>query len=325
MFRRFLTTVALAATVLPLHAADMPKELNFGIIATESTGALRQMWQPLVDDMSKQLGIKVNAFFAPDYAGVIEGMRFNKVQLGWFGNKSAIEAVDRAGGEVFAQQVDADGAPGYWSLLITHKDSGITSMDQVLKNKGKYTLGMGDPQSTSGFLVPGYYLFTQNDINPKTHFSTVRNANHETNIMAVLNRQVDVATNNTEQLDKLKQTFPERYAQIRVLWRSPLIPKDPLVWRKDMPDELKSRVRAFIVGYGKNEREKAILKAIYNTGSFRASSDAQLLPTRQLELARVKNKIEDDTTLSATEKKTQLDDVNAKLADLNRQLAATDK
>ena len=55
-------------------------------------------------------------FIAPDYAGVIEAMRFNKVHIAWFGNKSAIEAVNRAGGEVFVQTVDVTGNPGYWSL-----------------------------------------------------------------------------------------------------------------------------------------------------------------------------------------------------------------
>ena len=54
-------------------------------------------------------------------------MRFNKVQVAWYGNKSAMEAVDRANGEVFAQMVTADGSPGYWSLLIAHKDSPLKS------------------------------------------------------------------------------------------------------------------------------------------------------------------------------------------------------
>ncbi len=53
---------------------------------------LKTAWQPLIDDLSEALGVQVRPFFASDYAGIIEGMRFNKVQLGWFGNKSAIEA-----------------------------------------------------------------------------------------------------------------------------------------------------------------------------------------------------------------------------------------
>lgn len=71
--------------------------------------------------MEKKLGVKVNAFFAPDYAGIIQGMRFNKVDIAWYGNLSAMEAVDRANGQVFAQTVAADGSPGYWSVLIVNK------------------------------------------------------------------------------------------------------------------------------------------------------------------------------------------------------------
>lgn len=140
----------------PAHAQEL-REINFGIISTESSQNLRQDWQPILDDMAKKTGIKVNAFFAPDYAGIIEGMRFNKVHVAWFGNKSAMEAVDRASGEVFAQMVNADGTQGYYSHLIAHKDSPIKTLDDVLKNGKSLTFGNGDPNSTSGFLVPGYY------------------------------------------------------------------------------------------------------------------------------------------------------------------------
>src|SRR3546814_2791869 len=99
------------------------EELNFGIISTESTQNLKSSWDPFLADMEKKLGVPVNAFFAPDYAGIIQAMRFDKVDVAWYGNKSAMEAVDRAGGEVFVQTVAADGSPGYWSVLITHKDN----------------------------------------------------------------------------------------------------------------------------------------------------------------------------------------------------------
>ena len=135
-------------------------------------------------------------------------MRFKKVDLAWFGNKSAIEAVDRANGEVFAQVVAPDGA-GYKSVLITHRDSSFTSFDDVLKRGKEINFGIGDPNSTSGFAVPSYYVFALNRIDAKTHFKTVRSANHETNLMAVLNKQLDVATCNTEQLYVFKNRMPD--------------------------------------------------------------------------------------------------------------------
>lgn len=91
-------TLVAAAIGLSM-TASWAQEINFGFISTESSQNLKSDWQPLIDDMEKQTGLKVKAFFASDYAGIIEGMRFNKVQIAWMGNKSAMEAVDRANGE----------------------------------------------------------------------------------------------------------------------------------------------------------------------------------------------------------------------------------
>ncbi len=317
MLRTIKSLLAIAAIALAgaAHAAEL-KELNFGIIATEKAGALRQMWEPFLDDMSKAVGVKVNGFYATDYAGIIEAQRFNKVQIAWYGNKSAIDAVDRASGEVFVQFVDLDGTPGYYSYIITHKDSGITSLDQVLKNGKSYSFGIGDPQSTSGTLVPTYYVFTMNNLDPKTHFKVTRSSNHEGNFLAVLNKQVDVATSNSEQTQKMKEKSPERLEQIRILWTSPLIPRDPLVWRKDLPADMKKKVLDFTVGYGKDEREKAILKNLYRLAGFKASSDAQLLPIRQLELFKDRRKFEGDANMSDADRQVKLAEIDAKLAEL---------
>jgi phosphonate transport system substrate-binding protein len=306
--------------VLPLAglAQDL-KEINFGIISTESSQNLKSDWQPVLDDMAKKLGMKVNGFFASDYAGIIEGMRFNKVQVAWFGNKSAMEAVDRASGEVFAQMINADGTLGYYSHLIVHKDSPIKSLDDMLKQGKNLSFGNGDPNSTSGFLVPGYYVFSQNNIDPKTFFKVSRGANHESNALAVANKQVDVATNNSENLDKIKDKLPAKFNDIRVIWTSPLIPSDPLVIRKDMAEPLKGKVKDFFYNYGKgSQQEKDNLYKLSKLSSFKASTNSQLIPIRQLELFKDRNKIDADASLAAADKQ-------SKLADIDRQLAALAK
>src|SRR5664280_1182492 len=92
MIKKLLACLAGASlmALAPVHAQEL-KEINFGIISTESSQNLKSDWQPILDSMAKKTGMKVNAFFASDYAGIIEGMRFNKVQVAWFGNKSAME------------------------------------------------------------------------------------------------------------------------------------------------------------------------------------------------------------------------------------------
>jgi phosphonate transport system substrate-binding protein len=310
----------LAATALvalaPVHAQDL-KELNFGIISTESSQNLKSSWQPLLDDMAKKTGYKINAFFAPDYAGIIEGMRFNKVHVAWYGNKSAMEAVDRANGEVFAQMVNADGTQGYYSHLIVHKDSPLKNLDDVLKNAKSLSFGNGDPNSTSGFLVPSYYVFAQNKIDAKTAFRVSRGANHESNALAVANKQVDVATNNSENLDKIKDKLPEKFKDIRIVWTSPLIPLDPLVMRKDLPEVSKQKIKDFLFNYGKGgAQEKETLMNLSKLSGFKSSTNAQLIPIRQLELFKERNKFEADANLPGAEKQAKVAEIDRKLAEL---------
>src|SRR5690606_7078132 len=253
-----------------LAQADEPKTLNFGIISTESSQNLKAQWEPFLAAMSEQTGMQIKAFFAPDYAGIIQGMRFDKVDVAWYGNKSAMEAVDRAGGEVFMQTVAADGSPGYWSLLIAHKDSPINSVEDMLKNAKDLTFGNGDPNSTSGFLVPSYYVFAQNNVEPNKIFKRTLNASHEVNALSVANKQVDVATFNTEGMERLQNTNPAKAAEIKEIWRSPLIPSDPIVWRTNLPEEAKTSIREFFANYGENDQEMKVLAGL-QWGKFRKS------------------------------------------------------
>lgn len=300
-------------------AAEEIKSLNFGIISTDSTQVLRDTWTPFLEDMSKKMGIEVKPFFASDYAGIIQGMRFNKVDVAWYGNKSAIEAVDRSGGEVFAQTVDNEGNPGYWSLLLAHKDSPLNSVEDVIKNAKDLTFGNGDPNSTSGFLVPSYYVFAKNDVDAKKAFKRVTNANHETNALSVANKKIDFATNNTENLRRIQEKFPEKHDQIKIIWKSPLIPSDPIVWRKNLPESMKSRIYEFFMAYGKSgdKQELANLDKLQWL-PFRPSSDDQLLPIRQLVLFKDRLKKVNSGKATAEE----LAEIDEKLAVLNRRMNA---
>ena len=104
--------------------------------------------------------------------------------------------------------------------------------------------------------------------------------------------------------------------QIRILWTSPLIPRDPLVWRKDLPADIKKKVQDFVLAYGKDGREKEILKNMYRLAGFKASTDAQLLPIRQLELFKDRKKFEADANRSDADRKTKLAEIDGKLAEL---------
>lgn len=316
-----LTTAMSAVTVAQ---AEEAKTLNFGIISTESSQNLKTIWMPFLKDMSAKLGMEVKPFFAPDYAGIIQAMRFDKVDVAWYGNKSAMEAVDRAGGQIFAQTVDVTGNPGYWSLLLAHKDNDkINNVEDMLNQSKDLSFGNGDPNSTSGFLVPSYYVFAKNDVDPKKAFKRMTNASHQSNFLAVANGQVDIATNNTENVARIKETHPDKFDKVKVIWKSPLIPADPIVWRKNLPETTKGKVYDFFMGYGKggDKAELAVLEGL-KWAPFKASSDNQLLPIRQLVLFKNRIKLVNSSNIDAEEKAKQVAEIDAELAELNRQMDA---
>jgi phosphonate transport system substrate-binding protein len=325
------TVIAAAAAIglMSIAHAEPPAELNFGVISTEASMNQKKNWEPFVEAMSKAIGVKVKAFYATDYAGVIEGMRFNKVHVAWFGNKSGMEAVDRAQGEVFAQIVAKDGNTGYYSHLIVRADSPFHKLEDVLKCDKSLNFGIGDPNSTSGFLVPTAYVFAARDIEPKSCFKTVRNANHQANAMAVANKQVDVATNNSEDLQRVEHNAPDARKQIRVIWTSPIIPLDPLVWRKDLDPALKTKIYTFLLGYGRlgtDEENKVAREVLGNLiwSTFNPSSDRQLIPIRKLEASKSLMKVQGDDKLSDAEKAAKVAELKAEIAKIEAMETALD-
>ena len=280
---------ALAAPVLLLAACGKPAKtttpevLNFSILSAEDQQSMSRVWQPLLDDLQKQTGLKVKAFYATNYTSLIEAMRFNQVQAGWFSALPSLEAVNRANGEVLGRIVSGDGTVTYESVLIVGKDSKIT-LDDVLKCGKRYDFGIGDPRSTSGTLAPNYYLFGPRKIEPADCFKTVRSASHQANLGAVANGVLNVATNNTEGLLFAERNAPEIRAKVKVIWTSPPLPESAILVRKDLDADVKAKLKTFFSTYGsaqgaEGEHERKVLKALTYSG-IRPAGDDYLDPIR---------------------------------------------
>ncbi len=303
-------------------------ELTFGVISTESAKGLKKGFKPFLEDMSEALGIPVTGRYVTEYSSVVTGMTYKQVDIAWLGNKSAVEALDRAGGEVFARTVAADGSPGYWAVIIVHADSPYHSIDEIIADGANLMFGNGDPNSTSGYLIPSYYLWGQRGINPARHFRRVVNTNHEANALAVAMGRVHFATNNTENLTLLRAKRPDIAAKIRVIWQSPLIPNDPLVWRKGLPDETKQAIRQFILSYGRGDgpeadRQRQVLADISGGWApFVAANDDHLLPIREIMIAGEVMEIEQDASLSDGDKQAKLAPLQQQLQDLQERREA---
>ena len=286
-------------------AGGAPTEITFSILSAEGQASAGPLWQPLLDDMSKAIGVPVKPYFGSNYTVLVEAMRGNQTQVAWFSAKPAVEAIDRADAEVIARTVNKEGLDSYRSTLIVRAGSGIT-LEQVLACGKRYDFGIGDAQSTSGTLAPMAFLFNPRNIDPAQCFKTVRSANHQSNAFSVASGVLDVATSNTVNTVFLRKQNPQVAAQIQEIWQSPPIPESGILVREDLDPALKEKIRSFFLTYGQGEgaeaeRQRQVLAGL-EYSRFNAADDGYLNPIRemiadqQLNEARAKG----DTAAAAT-------------------------
>lgn len=312
-----LTALFLQCSLSPVVAAE---KLTLGLISTTTPEDIRKRWQAFADELSKATGMEVQTIASTNYDEIVAGLRDNKIQLAWMGSKSALAAVEDGKSTIFAQMVKADGSKGYVSYLITSATSPIKSIDDVVAQAKRYSFADGEASSTSGYLVPAYYLFSKRKIDINKTFSRVTTGNHESHLNAILAGQVDVATYNSEELDRLKKEQPAQAKKIKVIWTSPQIPNDPILYRKDLSPALKSKLEDFFINYGKaktaNAQRQALL-AMRDLSGFQRSSDAQLKPIADLTLFSILRANMDDTKLTEAQKAQKFNEVSARFGKLS--------
>jgi phosphonate transport system substrate-binding protein len=285
MRRHLVVLLALVAVVFlggPASAADpsWPKELTFALLSTESAPEVVRRWGPILEQLEKDLGVKVKHVSATDYRGTIEALRFKKAELGHLGPKSYVEASTNnyANVEPIVQVQQANGSLGYRSCLIVHSDSDIFSPEDLAGR----TFAFNDPNSTSGYLVPSAFFLMEMGIDPKSHFSKLTfSGSHEASIIAVANKKVDVASTNLPDLQQLVREGKVPRTALRVIWVSKLIPNDPVVVRKDLPESLRTAIQGSLTTM-KARVPQAFAQGGAFVGGFQQADDAKYQIIRDL-------------------------------------------
>lgn len=295
ILRRTLVALAAVAALASCSKPAQPEQtLTFSVLSAEDQAAFGPLWKPLLDDLSKAIGRKVEARFSSSYALLVEAMANNQTQIGWFSAEPALDAVTRANGEVFARTVDLQGQDTYYSVVIVKKGSGVT-LDKILSCDHTLNFGMGDPKSTSGTLAPLTYLFGPKGIDVNNCFKSVRSASHQANLFAVANGALDASTNNSVGLDFARVGSPqaqETYNALDVVWKSPPLPESAFVYRKDLDPGLRAKIKDFFLHYGQGtgpeaERQRAIMKPLHYS-AFHPADDSYLQPVREMEANKPK-------------------------------------
>ena len=240
--RRILLALAAALLVAPAwgQGTAKPGVLTIGFIPAEDSRAMVRQSQAIFDIVTKHTGMKVDAFVGSDYNATIEALRAGHIDVALLGPFSYVLATTVAPVEAFAVTVIARTMqPSYKSIIIASKDSNINSLADL---KGR-TFAFVDPGSTSGFMVPSA-AFIKAGITPEKDFKQVMySGGHDATIVSVGSGKVDAGSVADRIYERGCAKGLADCNKLKVVWTSPAIPNDPLLYRRNLPEDMKAKIR----------------------------------------------------------------------------------
>jgi phosphonate transport system substrate-binding protein len=254
--QKLLTATALTALMASSATAQDLTGFNIGILGGENAQDRMTNLECFRAKVEAELGVPTKLFTPADYDGVIQGLLGGSLDFAWLGASAYAktyltnpEAVD-----VMLTKQNTDGTTGYYAIGFAKADSGITSMDDA---KGK-VFAFADPNSTSGYLVPGAEL-TENYGKLDAYFAEVKmSGGHEQSIVGVANGDFDAAVAWADGLGNWEDGFNSGafrkaadsglvdMTTLTEIWRSKLIPEGPMVARRTLPQDTKAKMFAML-------------------------------------------------------------------------------
>jgi phosphonate transport system substrate-binding protein len=258
--RHFLIgAAALTWATNAARAADWKSqyaELTFAVVPAENATGVSDRYAGFMDYLTKELGVPVKLRIANDYAAVIEGQRASNIQIAYYGPASYSKAyLTGVKTEPFVTTRNNDGAIGYYSVIYVRADSPYKNIQDL---KGK-TIGFVDPNSTSGYNAPRFYLH-KTGIDVDSFFGkSIITGSHENGIIALEKGTVDCAADwwnadNDSNLTRMVTKGIAKKDDFRIVFKSGLLPGSPYAYLSDLPDDLKKAIMdAFVEAPAKNK------------------------------------------------------------------------
>lgn len=281
-------SLSMAGSALFAAECENPDSLTFAMVPTEETVAELELYKPVTDRMAELTGKPIEFFMPTSYASVVEALLGDFVDVAVLGPYSYVIANTKDPKvEVFATYAKRPGhlqeeGPGYKAALVSKKDSEFTSIESL---KGA-TVGLTDPGSTSGNLVPRVVFTKEIDAGLEDYFGkVVYTGSHELSTVAVAQGKVDAAFVATHRFDNVVNKGEVKLEEFNVLWSSPAIPQDPFVYRATLCDDLKAQIRETFLGLSDQEAAQAFLDNV-KSNTFVEMSSADYDVIRDLKKAK---------------------------------------
>ena len=281
-----LIAVLAATTALatPALAQDI-SEFRIGLLGGENAQDRLNNNECLRAYTEEALGVPTQLFAPADYNGVIQGLLGGTIDMAWLGASSyaATYLQDADAVEPVLVKTNLDGSFSYHSIGFARADSGITDLETA---EGK-VFGFGDPNSTSGYLIPSVEIpqLTGQSMESGDYFGEVRfTGGHEQTIVAVFNGDIDAGVTWADGLGAWEDGYNSGALRRAVdaglvdmnemveIWKSKPIPEGPVVLRQALPDDVKATMIDLMANLHEADQDCAYGVAAGETTGFQPIS-----------------------------------------------------
>ncbi|HEY0078540.1 MAG TPA: putative selenate ABC transporter substrate-binding protein [Pyrinomonadaceae bacterium] len=264
-----LASLVLASLTLSCAGASAPAgqtpqpSLRLSMIPTTDPGKMLRESQPLVDYLQRETGAKVELSIPTNYAAVVEATGNDQVDIAHFGGFTYVQAARRFGVRPLVQR---DRDRNFHSVFLTHPASGIDNLGDL---KGR-TFAFGDVNSTSGHLMPEYFM-RQSGVDLEVITKAVYTGGHDATALAVANKKVDAGAMDELVFDRMTKEGKLAPESVRVFYTTP--PYFDYVWaaRKNLDPKLADAFASALLKLdAANAEHKRVLDILSATKYVRA-------------------------------------------------------
>jgi phosphonate transport system substrate-binding protein len=274
MLQNLIRKLAAASLLVFVVSATVSAQtLVFTAIPDEDETKLVERFKGIADYLSGELDVDVRYIPVKSYAAAISAFRNNQVQLAWFGGLSGVQARGLVpGSEAIAQGVEDE---AFYSHIIAHESTGLDEMESLSDELRGKTFTFGSKGSTSGRLIPEYYIREAFGESPEEVFGRVGfSGNHTRTLRLVEAGTYDVGAINFSVWDKEMENGNVDTDAVKVIWTTPSYPNYQWTIRGDVNER-------FGEGFSKRVQEAllamddpALLESFPRSGFIPVANDA---------------------------------------------------
>jgi phosphonate transport system substrate-binding protein len=271
----FLPGFVLLVVLVFQATAVFARDFTFTAIPDQDQNLLKERFTKFAVYLEKALGVKVKYVPVKSYPSALSAFHSNQVQLAWFGGLTGVQARRLVPGSVAIAQGVEDKA--FKSYFIAHRSAELRlSADFPIGIRGKSFI-FGAKNSTSGRLMPEFYIRQFMQAAPETVFSSVGfSGDHSRTIALVESGAYQVGSLNYIVWDEALAQGQIDISKVNIIWTSPAYPDYHWTVRGDVDEVYGAGFKQKLTDAFLSMKDPALLRPFLRSGFIPASNEDYL-------------------------------------------------